>query len=823
MAATKDLAGDFATLEQNEQKELASQVDLLHRRRKAVGQGYGKDATAWDIALTQRLDIETGAFCRYICFVVLFTFSALSTRDAYYGYAYRQLVEETVLGEEFLPQDTVIAKSFDDIESIDDVWMFLNGPFLRHMYNEVSYTGEPLPPVEQRLVLGQSKLIGRVRFSQVRVRADGCTVPSAFRDETAAAYIPHCYPPWSIVSPELHDKAPILGYDPLTACAALEPDATVPVLGEALPCNDTSRFETMRSYSWTDAAVTGQGVFMGEFNTYGGGSYFVDLPNAQSEVATLLAEMQEDDFFDVATRAAWLDFTVYNANVNRFLVVRLLFEQLSSGGVWASADLRSLHLLWYAGDDWLIQLGPEVGLLFFIVLYILVEFYEMKRLGRAYLKDAWNWWDWACIACLVGGAVCRYQQFRGMRAVTLKLQASIDSFLNFRSVAVYADLELNLMSLTTLTLNVKVLKFLKGVPRLNGLLNTLGRARNQLVAFSLGFAILMVAFSTAYNLAFGTQLYEWRSVGHSMMSLLHFMLGDVDPLRMRKDNWVLGPLLYVAFLFFMVLVLINMFLAIIADSYAFESRLVDQNVQMSIVMRQAFRRQAGRVCSAFGKPGKRLAERIVPPPPPAADDEGGGGGDTVVEEGFIEMAMQGVKQRVLDGHLNSVGDAATQLKAMCFRQDSKVLPLREPLQAVLTQLEELRRVNRQLRMHALGFGWEWDSAAQQLVVSRSRKATAKALQAEDGIPRSGGGAGGGSRRDRTGALRRHRQATRSPDPPLTATDREEEFDEDAFFDDDELDLDDGGVGTGACASAVKFAAKASGGGRRKRQHTKRNG
>ena len=614
-----------------EAKEIASQVDLAKRRRKAAGQAYGKGATPWEIALTQYLDIETGAFCRYICFLILFTFSALSTRDAYFGYAYRQMIEETVLGENFLPQDTVVEKSFDGIENIGDVWMFMHGPFVRHMYNEVLYTGEPLPPVEQRLVLGQSKLIGRVRFSQVRVRADGCTVAEAFRDEAATAHIPHCYPPWSIVSPELHDKTPLFGYDPLAACEGLGPDATVPVLGEELPCNDTSGFETVRSYPWSDAAVTGQGVFVGDFATYGGGAYFVDLPNSQSEVATLLAEMQEDDVFDAATRAAWLDFTVYNANVNRFLVVRLLFEQLGSGGVHASADLRSLHLLWYAGDehrypplftvvhplltvvhtllwqvrrrrlahpagtggwccphlpshpsihtppryagdDWLIQLGPEVGLLAFVVLYILVEFYEMKRRGRGYLDDWWNWWDWLAIACLVGGAVCRYQQFRGMRAVALRLQASVDSYLNFRAVAVYADLELRLTAITTLMLNVKVLQFLRGVPRLDGLLNALGRARDPLVAFSLGFAVLMAAFAAAYTLAFGTQLYEWRSVGHSMMSLLHFLLGEADPLRMRGADWVLGPLLYVAFLLCMVLVLVHMFLAILADSYAVESR-----------------------------------------------------------------------------------------------------------------------------------------------------------------------------------------------------------------------------------------------------------
>ena len=92
------------------------------------------------------------------------------------------------------------------------------------------------------------------------------------------------------------------------------------------------------------------------------------------------------------------------------------------------------------------------------------------------------------------------------------------------------------------------------------------------------------------------------------------------------------------------------------------------------------------------------------------------------EEGFLETAMEGMKQRVATGHLTSIGESTTQLKAMCFRQDSGTLPLREPLQAVLAQLEELRRVNRELRMQALQFGWEWDDASRSLVSAATAEA-----------------------------------------------------------------------------------------------------
>ena len=54
----------------------------------------------------------------------------------------------------------------------------------------------------------------------------------------------------------------------------------------------------------------------------------------------------------------------------------------------------------------------------------------------------------------------------------------------------------------------------------------------------------------------------------------------------------------------------------------------------------------------------------------------------VLEEGALERAMERVKEGVMTGHLHGVSEASTQLKAMCFRQDSMALPLREPLQAL---------------------------------------------------------------------------------------------------------------------------------------------
>ena len=85
------------------------------------------------------------------------------------------------------------------------------------------------------------------------------------------------------------------------------------------------------------------------------------------------------------------------------------------------------------------------------------------------------------------------------------------------------------------------------------------------------------------------------------------------------------------------------------------------------------------------------------------------------------------------------------------------------LQAVLAQLDELRRVNRQLRMHALEFGWEWEPATQSLVMARNRRGVAASLDRQE---------------KRSCSPKRHQRASsrqvRAADAPLTASDREEE-------------------------------------------------
>ena len=111
---------------------------------------------------------------------------------------------------------------------------------------------------------------------------------------------------------------------------------------------------------------------------------------------------------------------------------------------------------------------------------------------------------------------------------------------------------------------------------------------------------------------------------------------------------------------------------------------------------------------------------------------------------------------------------------------------------MLSQLDELRRVNRQLRMHALEFGWEWEPVTQSLVMARNRREVAASIDRQE---------------KRSCSPKRNQRASsrqvRAADAPLTASDREEEAGE-------------GGTDTVGEACATRSAS--AGGRRRKRNN-----
>ena len=256
------------------------------------------------------------------------------------------MVRENVLRSALDPADTEVATVFDDIDSLVGVYRFLRGPLLAALYVETSYAGTPLPPSQMRRVNDQNVLVGSVRLQQVRVAPNrACEVPELFQDANLSSVsIDACFAAWD--DSTARDTLPFEG----------APKAqTLPALcGPGAPAVGTAECAP-NVYKWRAGAEAGSGPF-GAAETYDGSGYVVTLPTGAAEArrgATL-----EADGLGPSTRAVWIDFALYNVNINRFVTARLLFERMASGALILST-IRSLNLLWYDGSGVPLLLVPR--------------------------------------------------------------------------------------------------------------------------------------------------------------------------------------------------------------------------------------------------------------------------------------------------------------------------------------------------------------------------------------------------------------------------------------------------------------------------------
>ena len=88
-------------------------------------------------------------------------------------------------------------------------------------------------------------------------------------------------------------------------------------------------------------------IYVGKVGYYSGGGAAQNLHSLKNESQLIVKELKEALWIGRGTRAVFVDFTVYNANINLFCVIKLTFEFPATGGVLPSSLFRTVKLIRY--------------------------------------------------------------------------------------------------------------------------------------------------------------------------------------------------------------------------------------------------------------------------------------------------------------------------------------------------------------------------------------------------------------------------------------------------------------------------------------------
>ena len=142
---------------------------------------------------------------------------------------------------------------------------------------------------------------------------------------------------------------------------------------QALSVDQAARYHCYHSFN----------DFMSLFFT----GYVQVIPKGESEWSEAIGNLSVNNWLDRYTRAIFSEFAIYNANVNLFCVVTLLFEQLPTGSLTPYPSILTLRLFRYVGGEMYFMLTCEIVYLLFCAFFVFKEIGMFAKKGR---ENPWS-------------------------------------------------------------------------------------------------------------------------------------------------------------------------------------------------------------------------------------------------------------------------------------------------------------------------------------------------------------------------------------------------------------------------------------------------
>uniref|UniRef100_A0A8C3A6T3 Polycystic kidney disease 1 like 2a n=1 Tax=Cyclopterus lumpus TaxID=8103 RepID=A0A8C3A6T3_CYCLU len=425
------------------------------------------------------------------------------------------------------------SRGISDSMSIQDMINWANATLLSNVFGE-----------HQGFITdGNSRLVGNARLRQVRVQPNSCHVAPSMQQSERDCHAPYSW--------ELEDMG---SYGP--GWSRSEGHNTS--LNLQSPWTYQSQHQLRAFPIW------------GSVKLYRGGGFVVDLGPDLHNSSRSVQYLYDNTWFDVYTQAVFVEFTVYNANVNLFCIVTLMLETTAIGAFQFRSELQSVRLYQSTGGLHIFVMASEAIYFLFIIYYMFVQGKMMKQQRWAYFKSKLNLLELAIIILSWSAlSVFIKRTLLGQRDIEY-YQNNKDQYASFHETA-KADAVLGyLIAFLVLLATVKLWHLLRLNPKLHMITATLQRAWTDISGFLVVMTIMFLAYSIASNLMYGWKLYSYRTLLNAAQTMVSLQLGIFNYEEVLNYNPVLGAFLIGSCIVFMTFVVLNLFISVILVAFSQE-------------------------------------------------------------------------------------------------------------------------------------------------------------------------------------------------------------------------------------------------------------
>ena len=441
-------------------------------------------------------------------------------------------------------------KTFMDISTVEEAFDWMQGPLLEGVYPQEAGT-------EQRYVMSYNKVVGQLRFRQLRVKQDGCSLSTSVyqdgyaNDGSSRQYqlIDYCYPAYDYT---------------VRSEEAFGPE----------------ELQTAWSgFTYTTAEENGlEGLtVIGQVENYDGSGFVLDLDGAdRATYISTLENRRANRWIDRQTRAVLISLNLYNGNYDYLCQSTFLIEFSQGGSLVPSFKQNVLrtdiwHGEYFAGRQ-LVASIPEMFLYTATIGYLLQFGLKLARIHRvtgsfvSSFRDGWNVVEALWFMLMLLAIILRLAYYLDGNRKSFDIWS--EGYTELANLAFHYNLAYIIDACTVLMCAVKSIRFFALQPDLAMLQGTLAQAFKDLYVFVILLLTILAGFVIMALNIFGAQAESYKNFVNSFGTLFLILLGefDFDEMWAVDLQWaVVFFLLYVIFMFFVVL---NIFLAILNDAFA---------------------------------------------------------------------------------------------------------------------------------------------------------------------------------------------------------------------------------------------------------------
>uniref|UniRef100_A0A667YRT0 Polycystic kidney disease 1 like 2a n=1 Tax=Myripristis murdjan TaxID=586833 RepID=A0A667YRT0_9TELE len=424
-------------------------------------------------------------------------------------------------------------KGISDSMSLRDVFTWANTSLLSNLFG--IYPGF--------ITDGNSKLVGNARFRQVRVQKSSCKTARPLLQ-----FVPDCHAPYSWEDEDMGSYGS--GWNGSVA--------------------DNSSQSPPDPWMYQTQAQLRAHPIWGKVAFYRGGGFVVELGPDLQNASSTLQHLFENTWLDMYTRAIFVEFTVYNANVNLFCIVTLLLETTAIGAFQFRSEQQSVRLYQFPGGFHIFVLAAEIIYYLFILYYMFLQGKLMKQQRWAYFRSMWNLLELAIILISwIALAVFITRTLLGDRNVNYYHNHK-DQFASFHETATADSVLRYVIAFLVLLATVKLWHLFRLNSKVNLITATLQRAWTEISGFLMIMLIMFLAYSITSNLLYGGTLSSYTTLMDALLTMISLQLGIFNYEEVLNYNLFVSALLIGSCVVFMTFVVLNLLISVILVALSHE-------------------------------------------------------------------------------------------------------------------------------------------------------------------------------------------------------------------------------------------------------------